>query len=296
MRRRLQVLVRSTPPRRSLVLAMFSIGCWTQPAHADWTLGLYLGAAHTQSSSIELKLPVEGTDLDLQPVRYRSESLDPPLYYAVRAGAFPHDGWFGLEGELIHLKVVAHTTRAARVEGELAGEPVAGPRPLSSIVQRFSITHGVNLLLVNAVVRRRLQPAGAARPRWIVTARLGAGASAPHTESVVGGVVHSGYEWGAFSAQAAAGIEVRLTEHLYASGEYKLTHTAQNVSVANGSARTPLTTHHVLAGLTVHLGATARSGSGQGAQAGADHPSVSMRAQGSNGSFPRAPGDPNLVR
>jgi hypothetical protein len=40
----------------------------------------------------------------------------------------------------------------------------------------------------------------------------------------------------------------------YASGEYKLTRTVQDVTIAGGSARTPLVTHHLVAGVTFHLG------------------------------------------
>lgn len=249
-----------TPPwrrqiLRSILLAAFTGGWGTAPAHAEATFALHLGGAHTSSSSISLKQPSLDTNLELQPLRYRSESFDPPLYYAIRAGVFPHGGWFGIEGELIHLKAIADTARQARFDGLLAGERITGQQPVSAVIQRFSITHGVNLLLVNAAMRKTAGAESTAGLRWIFTGRLGAGASIPHAESVIGGVGRSGYEWGSFSVQAAAGIEVRLTKYLSASGEYKITHTVQDVAVAAGSARTPLTTHHVLAGLTVHVGA-----------------------------------------
>jgi hypothetical protein len=190
----------------------------------------------------------ETTDLRLSPVRYRSESLKPPFYYAGRVAFFPASGWFGLEGELVHLKVVADTARQVRFEGVVRAEATDAVRLLSSLVQRFSITHGVNLLLVNAVARRTAQVSGNLPPRWILTGRVGAGTSLPHPESTVDGLSLERYEWGSFSAQAAAGMELRLTTRLYLSGEYKLTRTAQDVSVAAGSARTPLVTHHAVAG------------------------------------------------
>ena len=104
------------------------------------------------------------------------------------------------------------------VEGTLRGEAVSTTRPLAAIVQRFSITHGVNLALVNAVARlpfRRREP----DPRWFFTGRLGAGASVPHPESTIAGTRLEQYEWGAFSVQAAAGVEVRLGRRISLAGE-----------------------------------------------------------------------------
>jgi hypothetical protein len=241
--------------KRVVVWSAWLLALLAQPrsATADWTFGAFLGGARTQETSLTLKQPSADTNLRLSPVRYRSESLDPPLYYAGRVGFFPGSEWFGIEGELIHLKVVADTARQVRFDGVLRGETTGAVRQLSSLVQRFAITHGVNLLLVNAVARRTAGSSGTLPPRWIVIGRVGAGASLPHPESTVDGLSLERYEWGAFSAQAAAGVERRLTTRIYLSGEYKLTYTVQDVSVAAGSARTPLVTHHAVAGLVVHL-------------------------------------------
>jgi opacity protein-like surface antigen len=187
-------------------------------------------------------------------VRYRSESLEPPIYYAYRVGVFPGSGWLGIEAEFIHLKVIADTARGVKTEGIVRGGPASEVRPLGSVLERFSITHGVNLLLVNAVARHAVQGRHNKPPRWFLTARAGAGASVPHAESTIGGVSLEQYEWGSFSVQATGGVELRLTNRVYISGEYKLTRTVQHVSVAGGSVRTPLTTHHLVAGVVAHLG------------------------------------------
>jgi hypothetical protein len=132
----------------------------TSNAYADWTLGVFVGMAHTRPASLTLIQPREDTDVTLSPVRYRSESLAPPIYYGYRVAFFPGSRWLGVEGEFVHLKVVADTARDVEMSGTLRGSPVGGSAPLSSIIEAFSITHGVNLLLVNAVARRR---AGLAR-------------------------------------------------------------------------------------------------------------------------------------
>jgi hypothetical protein len=226
------------------------------PASAEWTFAGFLGGARTHTTSLTISQPSQSTHVTFHPVRYRSESLDSPLYYGYRAGYFPKSGWLGLEGELIHLKVVADTTRTTRVDGTLQGAQVAAPVVLSSIVEQFSITHGVNLLLVNAVLRwrPRLDQEGASR--WTIAARVGAGGSIPHAESQIDGRFHEGCEWGSLSLQGAAGVQLRLQKHLSLLGEYKLTRSVQHVRIADGTARTPLTTHHLTAGLVVSLGAT----------------------------------------
>ncbi len=113
----------------------------------------------------------------------------------------------------------------------------------------------MNLLLVNAVIRRKAAGARAGdAPRWILSGRVGAGASVPHPESTIAGLSLERYEWGSFGLQGAAGLEVRIAKRLFVAGEYKLSRTEQHVSVAGGSARTPLTTHHLVAGMVLHVG------------------------------------------
>jgi hypothetical protein len=228
-------------------------------AAAEWTVAGFVGGTRTQDSTIELTQPSQFTDVTLSPVRYRSESFEAPIYYAYRIGVFPGAGSIGVEGEFIHLKVIADTRRPVMMEGVIRGEAVSEVRPLATVLERFSITHGVNLLLVNAVARLATQAPNARPPRWFLTGRVGAGASVPHPESTIAGVDLQRYEWGAFSFQAAGGLELRLTNRLYLAGEYKLTRTVQYVSAAGGSVRTPLTTQHLVAGVVAHLGRFARA-------------------------------------
>jgi hypothetical protein len=223
-------------------------------ARADWAVSGFIGGAHTQDTSLRVVRPAESTNVVLTPVRYRSESLDSPIYYGYRGAFFPRSRWLGIEGELIHLKVVADTARNVQRRGTVAGRPTADIARVSSIVQDFSITHGVNLLLVNAVLRRRAHVDSAGNARWALTARFGAGASVPHPESTINGQHVEGYEWGAMSLQAAAGAEVHVIGPVSLAGEYKLTRSVQDVTVAEGTALTPLVTHHVAIGLAVRLG------------------------------------------
>jgi hypothetical protein len=224
-------------------------------AAADWTLAAYLGASQTRATSLTLSQPGLGTSLTLSPVHYDGASFDQRFYYGCRVAFFPRSRWLGVEGELIHFKVIADTSRTTTAAGTLGGARVDGPRPLGSLVERFDITHGVNLLLVNAVVRREAKTApGDARPRVALVGRFGLGASFPHPESIINGARFDAYEWGAFSMQAAGGIELRVRGPVYVLGEYKISRTVQDVTIAGGSARTPLVTQHLVAGLVIRFG------------------------------------------
>lgn len=224
------------------------------PAHADWTFGAFIGNAVTQASSIHLVQTRTQTDVVLAPVHYDAESFAAPVYYGYRAGFFPGSGWLGVEGEFIHLKVIADTQRTTSVDGLLNGRAVSDARPLDDVIQRFAISHGVNLVLANVVARYRGHTARPSASRWMLTGRFGIGASVPHPESTIAGVSREQYEWGALSLQGAGGAEFRLTKRLHVMGEYKFTRTVQQVDVVDGTVRTPLRTHHFVAGLTAHFG------------------------------------------
>ncbi len=247
------------PLRKKPWLGRFLLACLLctgapRSASADWTLTLLLGGARTQDSRLVLTQPAEATVVALSPVHFESESFEPPLYYGYRVGFFPRSRWIGVEGEFVHLKVIADTARTVDIDGEVRGQSVDGSGPMASVIERFSITHGVNLLLINVAARREGSASTTELPRWRVSGRFGVGASIPHAESTVGGVTLEGYEWGAFSLQGAAGLELRVAGPLSLTGEYKLTRTAQDVTIVGGTAQTRLVTHHAVFGAVVHIG------------------------------------------
>jgi hypothetical protein len=223
------------------------------PARADWTLGAFAGASHTRAAALEITQPSLGTAVRLEPVRLDSGSFDPPIYYGYRGGVFPAS-WngFGIEGEFIHLKVIAQTSRPVSVTGTRDGQPISASQPMHHIVERFSITHGVNLITINGAYRRALGAVDRSRVHVIV--RAGAGFTVPHAESTIGGISQEGYEIGARAYQAAAGADVRLAGRLYAIGDYKWSRTVQTVDVDRGTARIPLNTGHVTFGVALRFG------------------------------------------
>lgn len=236
--------------RRLVLAGLLCFAAPSVPLKADgWAFGGFVGGAATHQNTLTLEQSQIGTRLSLGPVKYDSESLHSPIYYGYRVTWFARRH-FGLEGEFIHPKVFARTSQTVRATGMLASQPLNGSVQLDSIVQRFSISHGLNFLLVNAVFRHPLDEG--ATPRLWLTARGGAGVTIPHTESDIGGRVQEQYERGAPGVQAAIGSEVRITEHVLATIEYKFTTTEQSVSIDGGTIRGRFTSQHFTVGMTWH--------------------------------------------
>src|SRR2546427_6962187 len=215
------------------------------PAYADWNVGVYLGVPHTSSSPLRVQRPPD-TDVVLASVAYEGEPFTFPLYYGYRAG-YSSNRHLGIEAELIHLKVFADPSEVVGRDGRLGGRSVMDAAPLGDVVQRFSISHGLNLVLVNAVVRAPVRRRSSeSRISWV--ARAGAGPTVPHAESVIAGVAEEHYELGRIALQAAGGIELKIARGVHIISEYKFTRTSQRVGVAGGTASAHFATHHIVVG------------------------------------------------
>jgi hypothetical protein len=226
--------------------------CFTVPCAAQWTLGAYLGGAHTQDSYLRLQQPSLATDLRFSGVSYRGESFQSPFYYGVRGGYF-FSRHFGAEVEFTHLKVFANVSRSTPVSGTLNGAAINTVEPINTVIQGFSISHGVNLLLANAVFREPLGQSGDKRPRAMVEFRFGAGTTIPHAESIIEENPDQHYQVGSPAIQLASALEIRLWHRLYWSGEYKFTRVREQVSVYSGTVTSLLLSHHLVTGPVFHF-------------------------------------------
>jgi opacity protein-like surface antigen len=141
------------------------------------------------------------------------------------------------------LKVYADTAQRVQAVGRRGGQPISREITLNEVVQQYSISHGVNLLLLNGVLTypltRRLSVAG----------RAGVGPTIPHTESTIDNRHQEQYEWGRVAWQAAGGVEIRIYQGLFALMEYKFTRTNQQGNIHSGQAHSVLRSHHGIYGL-----------------------------------------------
>lgn len=212
----------------------------------------FLGVAKTRSSTIDLSLPSQGTQLQLGGVQYRGESFQSPQYYVLRVTkTFDRPRWLGIEGEWIHAKVFAEVERTVHVTGTLRGAPVDASMPLSSIARRLSMSHGLNFILANVAARRGFGPANSSGVHRVVgVVRAGAGPTMPHAESHLDNVTMEQYESGGLAIQIGGGIELSLGHGLGAVGEYKFTDASPEIDVPGGTATIPSRSHHIAFGIT----------------------------------------------
>ena len=229
--------------------------CLPSPARADWVASAFLGHPWTRPSMVVLALPDRQTALEIDGVEYRGESFRSPQYYGYRVTWVPDaHRWLGIEGEVIHAKVFAQAGRIVRMRGTLRGVAVDTSLPLSSVLQRLAMSHGLNFIFANVAVRRELGPVDAqGTSRLVAVVRAGAGPTVPHAESTVDHVNRDDYQSGGLGAQIAGGLEMTVWRGLGIVGEYKFTWAKPRIDVAGGEATVPTRSHHLVSGLTVRF-------------------------------------------
>lgn len=218
-------------------------------AHAQWYFNGYFGGNYTQAADIRIHQPDAGVDLTYRQVSFEAKPLDAPVYYGYRFGHMGRKRRIGLEFEFLHLKAYAITDKPVTVTGRIGAATVSGSERMDERVTRYSMSHGLNFLLINAVIRRPIQ-----NSRTTFAFRGGLGPTLPHGESVVFGVSQEQYEWAGLGVHAAAGLEARLVGRLLAVAEYKLTFAKPTISIAGGTGETTAITHQIALGLGVNLG------------------------------------------
>jgi opacity protein-like surface antigen len=219
------------------------------PAEAQWYGGVYLGANHTHPAPVTIDQPAIGRVLTFDDVEFDARPFESPQYYGWRAGyLFGQGRRLGVELEFIHLKVIGLTDRTYPVSGDAGGDGIGPGAPMNAVVQRYSMTHGHNFLLVNLVSRTPLGQGPVA-----LVLRSGIGPTLPHAESTIDGETREQYEYAGIGSQVAAGLDVRVFRAVSATVEYKFTYSRPEITVAHGVGRTRTATHQVAAGLAFGL-------------------------------------------
>jgi hypothetical protein len=236
-----------------LLMAGFVLGL-PSAARADWLVSGYFGGAWTLPSTASVHQPARQTSLEFIDLHYRCESSRPRPYYGYRIGWIPRDRrWMAIEAEHVHHKVFAETGDIGRVRGTLQGVPIDTSQRVSLIVDNLSMSHGLNFIFGNFVIRREFGARHGAGRRAAAAVRVGAGPTIPHAESTIGGVTREQYEYGGIGAQVAGGIEFAVWRGLHVLGEYKFTGTTARISIDGGEAVIPARSHHAVAGIAIYF-------------------------------------------
>jgi len=219
-------------------------GC-PAPARGDWAFAGFLGASFTQPNTIVLDRPAAGTSVSLAGVHYAGRSFEAPPYYGYRAARLGER--VGVEGEFVHLKAYANAAGPVTARGGVDGRQIDGRVPLGDVLERFSMSHGLNLVLANVV----WYPGGR-RGAVAASVRGGAGVAVPHGESTVDGLEQEQYEVSSLAAQGAFAVELRARGRLRLLAEYKLTTAAPHVSVSGGTVSGRFVSQHLVFGVGWH--------------------------------------------
>ncbi len=213
-----------------------------------------VGKSRTSPSDLEIVQPSLLNYVTFHNLSYSAESFKTPFYYGVRVGYFFQEPKFiGLEVEFVHLKVLTNPEEIVHMTGKCKGQPEDRIVRFGDVVESFSMTHGLNLLMANAPFRHHLLENLGSYARLSMVGRIGFGPIIPHTESQIGGVSQEQYEVTGRALQVGVGSEVRLLSIFYFLLEYKFTRSFfDNASVVNGAAKVSFRTHHFIFGMSVH--------------------------------------------
>jgi len=223
--------------RRTAACILLSFATLAHPsdARADWLIGVYMGAAGTNSNTLTVT-PASGSALTVADVTYKGEAFDSPVYYGGRVGWLPGgSGWRSLspEVEWTHAKAIAQLD------------------PTAQDLNAFQQSHGLNLLLANLAYRTA--PVCTARCTFVV--RGGGGISTPHMESTFRHQHQEQYQYGGVAWQLGAGVEYRLWRSVHALADVRVTRVSEKeLRGAGADISGAFVTRHVDFGLAVRIG------------------------------------------
>jgi lipid A oxidase len=224
-------------------------------AAAEPFFDLFTGASDTSRADVHVKQSKAGNDFTIHSLSFGDKSFEDPPYYGLRLGYFFEAvPWLGVSLEFFHFKILGETSEPRDISGTRAGAPISTTARVDSVVQRFNITHGVNYLMADVMVRHGLwkEPEDYPAGRVQLYAGAGVGPVIAHAETTIEGVKREpGYEVGGVGVQGFAGVRVLVFKYLGLFAEGKITHSSLTVGVARGGeARLDETSRHIVVGLT----------------------------------------------
>ncbi len=189
---------------------------------AQWNVSAYVGKTHTLNAGLNVSQSPDASVV-LKNIGFDDRSFHAPLYYGLRAGYLIKPST-GFEAELIHVKAFA------RLPPDLA-------------IQQYKVSHGLNLLLGNLVLRRKVVR------RVTISFRSGLGVAIAHPEVRAFGLALERYERQGLAVQFAAGADFEITKRVFWLGEYKFTTTKPRFAIGPATIENTFSTHHIVSGL-----------------------------------------------
>ncbi len=217
----------------------------------EWVFTLYSGRSKTDDSDLSIRIPGDNTSLTYQNVRWDDKSLEMPLYYGNRITYWPsNQARFGFSAEFFHHKVYIDPDQVTQVTGTLKGAPHDVVEPIGNTLPYFSISNGINYVILSVIARQRSQvseryPSGRIQPY----AGVGYGLVIPHSESRIGSDTNGRYRTDGWSWQLFGGMEYRMSPDWGLFLEYRYTDYRASVEVArDGTAKARFQSDHLVIG------------------------------------------------
>jgi|Deesub1362B_J571_1020462.scaffolds.fasta_scaffold03914_5 predicted ribosomally synthesized peptide with SipW-like signal peptide len=168
--------------------------CWASMADVSsaaegprYFLGVQMGKFYPRVPEMRWRIHSD-TDLKIQGLRFQDRSFQFPLFYHIVVWvSFPGtDKWVGVA--FTHAKIYCITQKVVKVRGVHRGVQVNQTVPLSEYIQRLSVSHGLNLVLMQVAAQ-------VLEKRWFrVLVAAGSGPVLAHSESRIADRSYYGYE------------------------------------------------------------------------------------------------------
>lgn len=199
---------------------------------------------------------MSNSDVTFDRLHWQARPFEDAPYYGLSFAYFPSDSarWGG-SFDYTHYKMYAETDRQTRVQGQWNGVPVDESALVNSRIGALEISHGVNLVSLNAARRGSLPQTTGMLSR--VTPLLGAGVVAygPHAEASINGVSSgAGYRYAGAGFQVFASGEYRLSRHVGLLIQTKFDAGTLNIDLKpEAHLETRTQTAHLIGGFSLHF-------------------------------------------
>jgi len=199
----------------------------------------------SRTSDVHLTLP-DSTNLNFVNVRWDDKSLENPFYWGLRLTYWlPRTDEWGIAVDLTHAKIHADLNATVSVNGNRPGGAINTQETLRNTFDELSMSHGYNLLTVNALHRWTPQP------HLQPFVGIGGGIAYPHVEVQTGSSSTDEYQVGGWVANAMAGLYYDLGQNFAVFAEYRISYVDMRVDLnGGGDLQTSVWTNHFNIGVS----------------------------------------------
>ncbi len=213
----------------------------------NFVISAYLGKNFPSDTYLKIAQDINQTFLKFENVKLTDKSFEFPLYYGLKisyALKFINPKIF-TELEFIHSKVYSNPEQIVKVNGLYRNSYIDSLIRFGDIVQNFSISHGLNYLLLNFGYRFAYDSKVA-----LPFLKFGVGISMPHFEATVDSLSFERYEVNDFVVQVSSGLDFKIYKNLGGLLELKYTWgEIINAGIFGGTAETFIKMFHIVFGI-----------------------------------------------